>query len=219
LKKILAAAVLATAVFAVGAVPALADFSQGNGANAAANWKVYTYNSSNQAYFSRVADNLPGGAIGFQFPATPDVALFTTSQKQSGLLGDKTGKTVSATFQFSGGPFTYYTPNNPCGVPANVRLYFTGNTQGPFAYTKYWWSNPASALAVAGPPVTLTVPLNPALWSDWNGHVGTDDPAGFNAAVKSIDQIGLSFGGGCYFAVGVGAPTGGSFSLSSYTVS
>src|SRR4051794_6163325 len=102
LKKSLLLAALAAGVFMVFAASALADFSNGNGANAAANWKVYTYNHSGQAYFSRVADTKPGG-IGFDFPATPDVALFTTSNKQSGLLGDKAGKTVNATFKFSGG--------------------------------------------------------------------------------------------------------------------
>src|SRR3954468_21084763 len=139
-------------VLALGVVGGAVAFSQGNGANAAANWKVYKFNSSGQAYASRVATTSATG-IGFNFLPTPDDALFLTSHKGSGLLGNLSGKTVSATFTVSGGPFTYYgegTPENPCGSPASARLYFTGDTTGKFAYTKYWWSNPVHADLVAG---------------------------------------------------------------------
>jgi hypothetical protein len=102
-KKYLVLALLSALALAV-AGGALA-FSQGNGATAAANWKVYKFNSSGQAYNSRVATTTANG-IGFTFLPTPDDALFITTNKNSGLLGNLTGKTLSATFTVSGGPFT-----------------------------------------------------------------------------------------------------------------
>jgi hypothetical protein len=217
-KKFLVLAVLSA--LALGVTGAAVAFSQGNGATAAANWKVSKFNSSGQAYATRVATTTANG-IGFDFLPTPDDALFTTTQKNSGLLGNLTGKTVQATFTVTGDSFTYYgegTESNPCLSPASVRLYFTGDTTGKFAYTKYWWSNPAHVDLAAG-TFTLEVPLSGDLWSDWNGQSGITEAAGFAAAVKKVASIGLSFGGGCFFANGVGAPNGGSFELSSYTVS
>jgi hypothetical protein len=56
-------------------------------------------------------------------------------------------------------------------------------------------------------------------WSDFYGHFG-NDPAfsgGFAAAVSNVTEIGLSFGGGCFFESGVGAPDA-TFTLTSFTV-
>jgi hypothetical protein len=57
-------------------------------------------------------------------------------------------------------------------------------------------------------------------WSDFYGHFGNDPAyaAGFNAAVANVTEIGLSFGGGCFFENGVGTTDGsGTFTLNSYT--
>lgn len=65
---------------------------------------------------------------------------------------------------------------------------------------------------------TMTVALDPAQWSDWNGQVGTTELAAFTAAVQNVSTIGLSFGGGCFFENGVGAPNGGTFNLWKFSV-
>lgn len=131
-----------------------------------------------------------------------------------------TGKTVSTSFTVTGatGAFTYYgqnTASNPCLAPANVRLYFETNNN-ELGYSQYWWSNPVSQTLANG-TYTLTASLNPASWSDWDGHLGTHDAAhtaAFNAAVTDVQLIGLSFGGGCFFANGVGTADGsGTFTL------
>src|SRR5258707_424205 len=83
-------------------------------------------------------------------------------------------KRVTATLKFNVTPLTqsqYFgegTPENPCGTPASVRFYFQGNTQGKFEFAKFWWSNPVSVqlqALVPGAPVTISVQVNPALWS------------------------------------------------------
>jgi hypothetical protein len=131
---------VALGMFAFGP-PATAD-------NGAPKWKVWTYNPSGRAFKGGVPAATNAGIATFAFPATPDTALLVTDHGayKGTLLGDLTGKTISATVSDSGGPFTYYgqgTPQNPCP--------------------------------------------------------------------------GLSFGGGCFFENGVGAPTGGSFTLWSFS--
>ena len=184
-------------------------------------WKVWSYNPSNRALRGSVPANNNAGIATFSFPVTPDVALLVTDHGsyKGSLLGDLTGKTVSATVSAAGGPFTYFgqgSSSNPCGPPANVRLFFQTNSSGSFAETDYWWSNPASwTLVATQTPAPISAPLTGANWSDYFGHFGNDPQfaAAFADAVKNITSIGLSFGGGCFFENGVGAPSGGSFTL------
>lgn len=227
MRKVLALGAAFLLVLGLAAPTLATDFSQGGAANAAANWKVYNYNLSNRAYASRVATTFNTG-IGFDFLSKPDTALFLTKQDKS-LLGDLTGKTITATFTMNrsaGAAFTYYGAPDACGTPASVRLFFEGNTNGPFTYdtagfSKYWWSNPDSATlaSVFGDTVTLTVPVDTANWSNWGGQLASAVPTYFAAAVSDVSMIGLSFGGGCFFANGVGMSAGSaSFVLTDYTV-
>jgi hypothetical protein len=181
-------------------------------------WKVVDYNRV-QAHPARVPDKvtyLGDGGISFKFLNTPDTALLATSHPSYNgtLLGDLTGKTVSAKVGVSVSPttvFTYYGEPDGCGRSANVRLYFQTDTGGKFEETDYWWSNPVSVdlEALKSGDQTLTVPLTPDMWSDFYGHYGTDFPVQFNAAVADVQLIGTSFGGGCFFENGVGVSSGG----------
>ncbi len=98
-------------------------------------WMEYFYRANGVAPApkpSTLMDN--GTAVGFDFPDTPDVSGFNTKHPAYSdiLLGDLTGKTVSASIRVtSTGTFIYYgqgTASNPCGTPANVRLYFETNS-------------------------------------------------------------------------------------------
>jgi hypothetical protein len=196
--------------------------------NAASKWKVWTYNPSNRAFKGSVPATSSGNVLAtFPLPATPDVALLVTDHGayKDILLGDLTGKTLSATVSDSGGPFTYYganTPSNPCPGTATVRFYFQTKSPASFAETDYWWSNPVSLpLNGLNAPTPMSAPLTPTNWSDYNGHLASDPAytAAFQAAVKNVTSIGLSFGGGCFFENGVGAPNGGTFTLKSFSAS
>lgn len=222
--KMFRRAFLAASVAALAAaVPLLAeDFSDVKGAP---KWKVYDVNHSNRAFRSRIPDLAPSGGIGFDFLFTPDTALLTTDHPsyRGTLLGDLKDKLLSAKIKVNVAPattlFQYFgqgTSANPCLTPASVRFFFQGNTNGPFAYTKYWWSTPVSvqlANLADGIPKTIMVHVQSGLWSDYNGQF---DAAGFDAAAKDVQTIGLSFGGGCFFENGVGIVPGtgsGSFQL------
>jgi hypothetical protein len=220
MKHVLAALAACLLVLA-SALPALADdFSQGNGAGAAANWKVYSLSSSGQTYTTKPA-TVSAAGVGFAFTSAPDTRLFMTTHPGD-LLGDLRDKTITATFQIVGDAGSTYSGTSQ-GLPPSVRLYFEGNTNGPFTYdtagySKYWWSNPESATLAAG-TITLTATVTPALWSDWGGQLGSDVGDAFEAAAAHVSGIGLSFGGGSFFANGVGADGTASFVLESYSVS
>jgi len=212
-----AACALALAIAASGSAAAAS--------NPASQWHVgyYTPSPHGALSFSQ-APSAPNALAALNFTNSPDTALLVTKQKakNGSLLGDMTGKTVSATFTISGAnsAFTYYgegTDSNPCGTPANTRLYFETSNAGGFAYTNYWWSNPSSAVLANG-TWTVTAPLTGGSWSDWNGQDGITESAGFAKAVKNVTAIGLSFGGGCFFENGVGTADGsGKLTLSSYS--
>jgi len=185
-------------------------------------WMEYFYRANGVAPAPKPSTIANGGtAVSFDFPNTPDVAGLNTKHPayNGSLLGDLTGKTVSATYDISGvtGSFIFY---GACGItPANVRLYFETNNND-LGESQYWWSNPESRTLANGPD-TLMASLIPSNWSDRDGHKGTFDGAhmaAFAASVSDVQQIGVSFGGGCFFANGVGTSDGsGTFKLTNFT--
>jgi hypothetical protein len=225
----LVSAVTVGCVLVLGLAAAVRAEDFDNPKPGAVKWKVYDYNRI-QTHPARVPSKIPLG-IAFDFLFTPDTALLATthSSYNNDLLGDLTGKSLSATVGVtvtSGTVFTYYGEPDVCGRPANVRFYFQTNTSGKFEETDYWWSNPVSvdlAALKTGGDVTLTTGFSGVEWSDYFGHFGSDPSyaAAFAAAVKDVQMIGLSFGGGCFFENGVGIVPGtgsGSFRLMDFTV-
>jgi hypothetical protein len=228
------------AVFALAAVLALVltasavgdDFSQGKGGKAAPKWKVLSLGSSGQTFTSKPAQAFDDG-IGFAFGADPYTRLFVTSYLGSGLLGDLTGKTLTATFTITGtataftydpGAGTLADRNKACPTPASVRLYFQGdyNGNGNLTPEKQWWSTPQAhtLTSLVGNTLALTVPLDTANWSNKGFQLASDVPTYFAAAVARVGAVGVSFGGGCFLPTGT-YPTDGtaSFVLKSYSVS
>jgi hypothetical protein len=174
------------------------------------------------------------GEASLNFTSMPYTALLTTGQKAKypSLLGDLRGdSSVSADLTVSGvtGLFTYMGepscgPSPQLGGPtANVRFYFQTSNAGGFDETHYWWSNPVS-WPLVGPnsngSTSISNSLNGANWSDYYGHFGIGPyAAGFEAALSNVTDIGLSFGGGCFFENGVGTTDGsGTFTLDNFSV-
>ena len=135
---------------------------------------------------------------------------------------------VSMTFEIltTGTPnFNYVMESdNNCATPATVRL-FLERKNDDFSEEFYrWWANPASYELQATPgEVTLTVPLTPDQWSSVYGKGGNynaDSLAGFQDALQNLGDIGMTFGGGCFFGHGVNVSGGTArFALISYTIS
>src|SRR4051794_33564919 len=215
----LVTAVAAAALMAVSGPPFPAA-----GGSQASSWHIGYYTPSSVGTLSNAQAPQPAtGVASLDFTGEANTALLVTHQKAKNpwVLANLNGKTGSAKFTISdAGPFTYYgegTPSNPCGTPANTRLYFETSNAGGFDYTHYWWSNPSSAVLTDG-SLTVTAQVLPAEWSDWNGQNGVTVPAEFAKAAGDVGSIGLSFGGGCFFENGVGTTTGtGTLTLDSFT--
>jgi hypothetical protein len=143
-------------------------------------------------------------------------------------LGGK--EALTATFQIAttgASQFRFDTAtNNHCSSPpASARLFFaqknytvSGETAAQY---QRWWSNPVAYVLAPG-TVTLTASLNPAEWSSVYGVKGDASRAaraGFSRAMNEVGNIGLTFGGGCFFGHGV-AVSGGTarFILTSYRI-
>ena len=182
----------------------------------AVKWKVVDYNRV-QTHPARIPDKIPGG-ISFNFLNVPDTAMLVTSHPSynGSLLGDLSGKTVSARVGVTVSPLTdfdYYGEPDACGRAANVRLYFQTDTGGKFDENDYWWSNPVSVdlnnLKLGDQTLTASL-ADGSQWSNYHGHFGNDPlhAAAFQAAVQDIQSIGVSFGGGCFFSNGVGVKNG-----------
>lgn len=193
----------------------------------ASGWHIAYYeNTAPVPSLGEAPSARPNGIAFLNFTAEDNTSLLVTKQKAqfTSLLGNLTGETITARFTVSGvtGAFTYYgegTSGNPCGAPANARLYFQTSNAGGFDETNYWWSNPADAVLANG-TFTVSATVNEGTWSDFSGHQGSTSKysAGFSAAADNVTEIGLSFGGGCFFENGVGTTDGsGTLTLDWFT--
>ena len=216
MKRLFACASVAALMVALGSAGTLAT------PKASSLWSVYNINSGGASYTPKAAPGTSTSVANFDFPSSPTAALLTTT-KDKALLGNLTGKTITADFTVTATADAVYAYGGSfCGSSDTfVRLYFTANG-GKFAYSNYWWSNPIHYTFVDG-ATTATVSLNESLattnWSDWGGEPAASVPAAFATAAAHVTSVGLSFGGGCFFANGVGvSPGSASFTLSHYTL-
>jgi len=137
------------------------------------------------------------------------------------LTGDLSAKKLSDTISLSGDAASFMTQHGggdcTSNVPAAVRFFFQSpSASGPSTgippagfYTQFWWSNPMNVQLLSGkqssPPMMANM-FDPHEWSDWNGQRGDSSPAvteAFLEATHKVQEIGLSFGGECFFETGV----------------
>jgi hypothetical protein len=208
-----------TSLLALVVVAAALLATQTAGFASGGQWKLGSYTAKGGFSFKGAGTGM------FTFPVAPNAALLVTDQKP--LIGDDTAKTITAKFTLTdpANNFTYYgEPDGSGALFATARLYFDDKSilSSTGVGTDYWWSNPYSVVLTDG-QLTVSATIDPASWSDYNGQFGNvDGPTtiAFNAAAAHVQDIGLSFGGGYFFANGVGAPDGlGTFTLDSFGVS
>ena len=100
------------------------------------------------------------------------------------------------------------TPENP-----TVRLFFAKKNWLKSNQYARWWANPINPAIVGSyllqnGMVTMSVPFDPANWTDVMGGRGTDNVIEFTKAIAAINEVGVTFGGGCFFGHGVGVSGG-----------
>ena len=170
---------------------------------------------NNVVNFFRTVDDLPGALAAYNGILLGDVSSY---------IG------LTATFNISNSALPLGTPFSGSDLVgemypgqtvsnAGIRLMFMGGyyTDPVNGVTpNEWWSNPAVVYVTSmrnGENVTLTVAFDPALWSNYYGHAGTESSATlaqFQAALSGVTRTGLSFGSGYFFSDGFAFSTGGS---------
>jgi len=139
----------------------------------------------------------------------PSVHYLTTAAR-----GAISGKSITITGRVDAGAttqFNYQTnPDNTCTTPASAHLLI--ERKGDDLATDYyrWWSNPLKVPLQTG-QFSVTVPLTPDQWSGLFGEQANSSAAatrGFNQALANAGEIGMTFGGGCFFCHGVNVSGG-----------
>jgi hypothetical protein len=209
MKRIIGLAVVIVAALSMTAVAFAASTNT--------QWKLGSYTAKGGFSFKEAKSG------NFTLPMTPNPALDLTNKGT--LVGDQLGKTITATFTINDpvAMFTYGGEPDGSGGVANTRLYFdSASIVGPTQVsTNFWWSD-AAFQNLSNGTFTLTAVIDPTTssWSAYNGEPSSSNTAAFDAAASNIKDIGLSFGGGYFFANGVGTSDGlGTFTLTSFTVS
>ncbi len=173
--------------------------------------------------------NDAAGDLTFTFPYMPQPGPWTRQQYHSAnylttnFTTPLTGySTLTLTLGTTGtGSFYYqFDPDNcPSCYPAHVRAYIERQGDNGVAQNFRWWSDdPYSYELDAFGTVTLVIPFDPAVWSNVNGQSGTQQPAGFAAALAHPMQIGVTFGGGYFFGHGVNVDAPAQFVLESMSI-
>lgn len=198
-------------------------------------WKVLTIETlpnGGQKLFDSHPSTMSGGSgVQFNFPeaGTNSYVAYLVTNYNGGLTGSITA-TIYVTV--TGGAQFGFNPNGG-STPPTVRLFFESThvpgTSKQYGYDEYnyWWSNPTSysltSIESSGSTFVLTVTLDPSLWSDLYGHFGNTNSTtetAFDYAVAHVALIGLTFGGGYFFANGDYVTSGSAtFYLTSYTIS
>lgn len=81
-----------------------------------------------------------------------------------------------------------------------------------------WWSALNSVPLLPG-IYTIKVPLTPDRWSNVAGRSGTEAEEDFYHALEEAENIGMTFGGGCFFGHGVNVAAGqASFTLKAFSI-
>ncbi len=164
----------------------------------------------------------------FDFPDVSDSVNYVMVPYTTPMLASQSVTFTAQIVTLSGAPvfLPASEPGNTCPNPPTTRAHFARTYairktvipeySAPDDYR--WWSNPLAMTLEAG-TATVTVPLDPAQWSDAGGIMGSNDPAGFSAALASPGTIGLTFGGGCFYGHGIYADGGTArFIVTNYAV-
>ena len=162
----------------------------------------------------------PGQEFAFDFPRPPGSVHYITKPVTAAA---HSAARAAFTIATKGEPaFDYRTAaDNTCDRPAAVHLLLQrqgDDMSGKGRYEFYrWWSKAAAVLQEGS--ATLDVALKPGLWTSVFGKSGDADPGAFAAAIADLGNVGVTFGGGCFFGHGVRILNGSAvFTMHRFTV-
>ena len=105
--------------------------------------------------------------------------------------------------------------SNTCFSPATVRAFLQRADDDLYAASGRFWSNPIATILAPG-NFTMAIKLHPDQWTNVEGK---HDQEGFEALLGKIGNVGITFGGGCFFGHGVNVEGGSArFVMSSFAI-
>jgi hypothetical protein len=134
--------------------------------------------------------------------------------------GSLAGRSFRMTIEISGSAEfrSKLEPTNICERPASVRLLVERRGDDLTKEFYRWWSNPQAIILATGQH-SITVPLTPDQWSSVLGKKGSAAPLEFAEALRGVDKVGMTFGGGCFFGHGVNVSGGeATFTLKDFAI-
>jgi hypothetical protein len=155
-----------------------------------------------------------GASLSFVFPLADGVHYLLT--RYGGSLADKAEITFSASIAAIPPTEFTYSPNGCDYVPANARIMIQRDGDDLVADYGRWWATVGWRLQNGS--IVMTVPLTPEHWSSVNGRLGDTVPDAFADALAHVGNIGLTFGGGCFFGHGAWATGPARFALTNFGV-
>lgn len=156
----------------------------------------------------------PGGAWYFDFPRIPNsvnyvlaaVNMAASSHVEASIL---VATTESPVFVYN------FQPDNTCVYPAHVRflLQERGDDLSGRNGKQYfrWWSNSVGYQLGSGAKNLRVSLTDLSQWTSVFGekaNASAAAAAGFRQGMANLDNVGFSFGGGCFFGHGVGVSGG-----------
>ena len=183
--------------------------------SANAQWQLLRYFTTYPTFDPTNAPAEANAIAGFTFPPSSQGKLFpaflthtqvTTMNLSGSVMRAEFSVTATpdAVFRF-GGQGTW----NPGTAPPNTRLYFSVEphyyNEGP--HSNYWFSKSGAVFITNGfnTAVMSASITNPAQWSDGQGQ---SVPEQFWWAASRVKSVGICFGGGSFYDIGIAMVTG-----------
>ena len=161
----------------------------------------------------------PGGGLTFDFPVAGQGQIDALTTATGPLAG---ARRITVRYRIDAARGTRFVADETPDQTATVSLYFQrrgDNWSARNRYASYRWYVPGHAVVALSPGVhTMTVPLDEA-WSNVYGVTGSQDRAGYAAALDDTARIGLAFGSLGLRSHGVYATGPARFTLLSMEVS
>jgi hypothetical protein len=117
---------------------------------------------------------------------------------------------VRAVFQIAttGTPAFHYKlqADNTCDYPAHVRYILQRRGDDLSAKSEFYRWFSSSGVKLEEGSADLTVPLTPDQWVSVSGKRGDSNESarmGFQQALRKLGNVGLVYGGGCFYGHGV----------------
>ena len=104
---------------------------------------------------------------------------------------------------------------NTCNTPASTHVMLQIKNDDLVKSDGRYWSTPVGITLING-TFTLNILVNEGNWTNVDGGFNKD---GFNKLLKNMDNVGFTFGGGCFLGHGVSVSGGkAKFYVTSFTI-